>query len=234
MDARRKFGNLLRLLLFPSTFIIGFSLIILLWRAGIDQQILGTFVGLDLFGSVLGLASFVCIYAVFTVCLIPTLPMNVLAGFIWGGWTGGLISCLAVSFGSWVSFVLSRSVLRQRVKSMAKPNWFERMERHINQNDWQYLIFLRMNPIFPTGPINYLVGLTDIKSLPYLACTFLSLLLPSTLVSFAGSLLGSFTYSNVMEMDLSHVIILMAILSILFIFLIFLQRLSKKPRSQKL
>ena len=129
MDTRRKFKIYFVLLLFPLTFIIGIILIILFWRAGIDQQVFKMVIELDLFGSVLGLASFVCIYAVFTVCLIPTLPMNVLAGFIWGGWTGGLISCLAVTFGSWVSFVLSRSVLRQRVKSMAKPNWFERMER---------------------------------------------------------------------------------------------------------
>ena len=147
MMAFKKIINRFRLLLFSSTLIIGIILIVLFWRfADIDQQLLRMIIALDLFGGVFGLVFFVCIYAAFTVCLIPTLPMNVLAGFIWGGWDGGLISCVAVTLGSWCSFALSRSVLRQRVASMAKPIWFERIEKDIDQNDWRYLIFIRLNP----------------------------------------------------------------------------------------
>ena len=47
---------------------------------------------------------------------------------------------------------LSRSVLYGHVDKMTKPDWFERVEWEINENAWSYLVFIRMNPIFPTAP----------------------------------------------------------------------------------
>ena len=128
MMAFKKIINSFRLLLFSSTLIIGIILIVLFWRfADIDQQLLRMIIALDLFGGVFGLVFFVCIYAAFTVCLIPTLPMNVLAGFICCGWNGGLISC-------WRLRLVHGSVLLYQDPSCAtgdytKPIWLNGLKR---------------------------------------------------------------------------------------------------------
>lgn len=228
MMALEKFGKRHRLLLFCLTLITGIILVVLFWRfAGIDKQFLKMVIALDLFGGVFGLVFFACIYVSFTVCLLPTLPMNVLAGFIWGGWTGGLISCVAVTIGSWFSFYLARSVLRSPMDNMSKPTWFERVEREINENAWSYLVFIRMNPIFPTGPINYLLGLTKIGNVRYVACTFLPLLAPSLAFSFIGSLLNEFDYSKAMESNYSFVMLLMGVTSVIFLVIVSIKKIKK-------
>ena len=234
MMALKEIINRFRLLLFSSTLIMGIILVVLFWRfAGIDQQLFRMIIALDLFGGVFGLAFFACIYAAFTVCLIPTLPMNVLAGFIWGGWAGGLISCVAVTLGSWVSFYLSRSVLCGHVDKMTKPDWFERVEWEINENAWSYLVFIRMNPIFPTGPINYLLGLTKIGNVRYVVCTFLPLLMPSLAFSFIGSFLNEFDYLEALGSDYSFVMVLMGGVAIIFLSVVSWKRFKRGKPERK-
>jgi uncharacterized membrane protein YdjX (TVP38/TMEM64 family) len=56
-----------------------------------------------------------------------------------------------------------------------------------------------MNPIFPTGPLNYLLGLTDMRLGTYSIVTFVFLLPPALAVSFIGYTAGSLAFDNAAE-----------------------------------
>jgi uncharacterized membrane protein YdjX (TVP38/TMEM64 family) len=51
--------------------------------------------------------------------------------------------------------------------------------------------FLRLNPVVPKGPINYFLGLTSVRLLPYAAATLAFLTPPSLLVAWIGKEAGS-------------------------------------------
>ena len=184
------------------------------------------------YGQIEGIGNFIFvgIYSGLTVMLLPTLPLNVIAGFIWGGWGGGFISCVAVTIGSWISFTLSRSIFYRRVFAMERPAWFARIERDVDANDWRYLVFIRINPMFPTGLVNYLMGITKIKSLPYLACTFFPLLIPSVLIAFTGTAFKKLTYSTLVENKSTNVVMLMIATSLVVLLLIILGKFFQKKK----
>ncbi|MBV9555654.1 MAG: hypothetical protein JO254_01110, partial [Pseudolabrys sp.] len=51
---------------------------------------------------------------------------------------------------------------------------------------------VRLNPIFPTGPLNYLLGLTAVDTFTYSWATFVFNLPPSIAVAWIGYSLGTF------------------------------------------
>lgn len=233
MIGHKKIQLRYRPVIFSAIVIISSVLFFSFWRMDdFEQQLFGSILTDGRFEGVWGIFFFVGIYAGFTILLLPTLPLNVLAGFVWGGWSGGLISCVAVTIGSWMSFALSRSILRRRVLAMARPAWFERIEREIDANDWRYLVFIRINPIFPTGLVNYLVGITNIKNLPYLVCTFFPLLIPSVLIAFTGSAIKKLTYSKLVETNFDNVVLLMIATSVFVLFLIILGKLFQNRKKR--
>ena len=46
---------------------------------------------------------FILIYAVAVVAAVPSLPLNLGAGFFWGGLLGGVYSTLGMTLGGWIS-----------------------------------------------------------------------------------------------------------------------------------
>ena len=51
---------------------------------------------------------------------------------------------------------------------------------------------MRLNPVFPTGPLNYILGLTGIDAFTYVWATFVFLLPPSIAVAFIAHSVGRF------------------------------------------
>ena len=133
MFEHKKNPQLYRPLIFLVVMITSLGLIFSFWRIGdFEQQLFGSILSYGQFEGARGILFFVGIYAGFTVLCLPTLPLNVIAGFVWGGWSGGLISCVAVTIGSWISFTLSRSIFYRRVFAMERPAWFIRIERDVD------------------------------------------------------------------------------------------------------
>src|SRR4249919_2148560 len=62
-----------------------------------------------------------------------------------------------------------------------------------DQGGWKFVAFARINPIIPTGPLNYLLGLTSLSNRGFLWATFVFLLPPSIAIAYIGDTLQTFT-----------------------------------------
>jgi uncharacterized membrane protein YdjX (TVP38/TMEM64 family) len=137
------------------------------------------------------LFAFFVLYAVSVAAALPTLPLNLAAGFFWGPLRGGLIAAFSASVGALGGFFLARSVLGQILSRRFDHAIVDRVRSELVSHGWQTIAFLRLNPVFPTGIVNYVLGLTPIKPMSYIWSTFPFMIPPSIAVAWIGWELGT-------------------------------------------
>lgn len=181
-------------------------------------------------GSVL---LFMLVYAVSVVAALPSLPLNLAAGFFWGGLLGGVYSTIGVTLGGWVSFLAARWLIGQPLAEKFDNKWAGKVQEEFRRNGWKFVAFARINPIIPTGPLNYLLGLTSLSNRSFLWTTLVFLLPPSIAVAYIGDTLRTFTAQ---QNDVNDIIrsILIASAAITILALIrFASRIYRKRPEQE-
>lgn len=136
---------------------------------------------------------FILIYAISVTASLPSLPLNLAAGFFWGGLVGGVYSTAGVTIGGWASFATARWLIGQPLAEKFDNKWTSKVQQEFDQGGWKFVAFARINPIIPTGPLNYLLGLTSLSHRGFLWATFVFLLPPSIAVAYIGDTLQTFT-----------------------------------------
>lgn len=136
---------------------------------------------------------FVMVYAISVIAALPSLPLNLAAGFFWGGVVGGIYSTIGVTLGGWISFLAARWLIGQPLAEKFDNKWVARVQSEFDRDGWIFVAFARINPIIPTGPLNYLLGLTSLSNRGFLWATFIFLLPPSIAVAYIGDTLQTFT-----------------------------------------
>ena len=145
---------------------------------------------------VLTLLLFIFVYALSVAGSLPTLPLNLAAGFFWGGVIGGTITAFSVTLGSWVSFFLARQLLGQPLTREFDNKWLGYAQTEFKKSGWKFLAFMRVNPVIPTGPLNYVLGLTSVSTATFLWTAMVFLLPPAIAVAYIGDVLQTFTVEN--------------------------------------
>lgn len=138
--------------------------------------------------SELALALVLCgLTATLIACCVPgtIVPLSVSSGALLGGWLGAAAVLAGAIIGSQVLFLVSRHLLRQRVKA----RWGERLarfEHHFARRGFLYVVGLRV-----AGAPHFLVtagcALSPLRSRTFLAATVVGLLPVIALTSTAGS-----------------------------------------------
>jgi uncharacterized membrane protein YdjX (TVP38/TMEM64 family) len=165
---------------------------------------------------VVGVVIFIFVYAVSTFAALPTLPLNLAAGFFWGGILGGIYSTIGVTLGGWISFKTARWFIGQPLSNTLENKWASKVQEEFKRIGIKFVAFARINPIIPTGPLNYLLGLTSLSNWDFLWVSFIFLLPPSIVVSYVGDSFQSF---STQETGVADIIRLMLIVSAAVTFL---------------
>lgn len=118
---------------------------------------------------------FVLIYFAMTAVLIPTLPMNLVAGFLWGTIGGGLITLTAVGLGAACTFLLARHFGEKHLGRWLQFRAWRWLDKEVSRKGWIVVAFTRISPVFPTAVLNYLYGITNVKFWPYFVATLVGL-----------------------------------------------------------
>lgn len=139
---------------------------------------------------------FVVLFAAAVTTALPTLPLNLAAGFLWGPILGGILSTTGATVGATVAFLLTRSLLGPVLARRFDNRFLVAVQRELQLNGWRFLAFVRLNPVFPTGPLNYVLGLTALSLRTYVWSTFCFLLVPSWIVALVGHQLGTFVLDD--------------------------------------
>lgn len=131
------------------------------WRTGIlsPESVLGYIARNPVSAPFL----FIAFYALIVLFMVPSLPLNLGAGYLWGPFLGSVYTLIGCTLGSVLAFLCARTTLGQPLARRFDNNILQWLAVQIANKGWQVVAFIRINPAFPSGPANYLLGLTSIS-----------------------------------------------------------------------
>jgi uncharacterized membrane protein YdjX (TVP38/TMEM64 family) len=135
-----------------------------------------------------GVFAFAITYVVIAVFLLaPSELMWTTAGVIFGAWGAPLVVASSV-VESLVVFLLSRHVLRPRVRLLlAKRPLLRAIDAAISSRSWEVAFLLRLNALVPFNFQNYLFGATDIGLVPYTITTLVGIMPLTAMYVYLGT-----------------------------------------------
>ncbi|MCK9637753.1 MAG: VTT domain-containing protein [Methylobacter tundripaludum] len=175
---------------------------------------------------------FILVYAISVIASVPSLPLNLAAGFFWGGFLGGVYATIGMTTGGWIAFIAARLLIGQPLSEKFDNKWVSTVQREFDQGGWKFVAFARINPIIPAGPLNYLLGLTSLSNWNFLWETFIFLLPPAIAIAYIGDTLQTFTTQ---QSDVNEIVRSILIVSAAVTFLVsikFATTIFKKTKDQ--
>ena len=134
---------------------------------------------------------FILIYCVQTALSLPGATILTLAGgFLFGAWMGGLFVNIGATSGATLAFMAARYLLRDSIEARFGKR-LASIQEGFSSNGFNYLLTLRLIPLFPFFLVNLAAGLTRIRVSTYIAATAIGILPGSLVYSNAGAQLGN-------------------------------------------
>ncbi|MBW4575745.1 MAG: TVP38/TMEM64 family protein [Aphanothece sp. CMT-3BRIN-NPC111] len=131
---------------------------------------------------------YIVLYTLATVLVLPSTPLNLAGGAIFGPWLGTLWTSIAAVIAAVVAFTFTRTVGRDFVARKFAGRW-QAMDAEVRQGGLFYMFAIRLLPIIPYGLVNFAAGLTSIRFQDYLLGTMLGTIpgiLPFVLMGSSG------------------------------------------------
>jgi len=126
--------------------------------------------------GVWGAGVYIGVYMVATLVLLPTTPLNVAAGALFGPGWGLLWTVVGACLAAVVGFAWARGAGQAWLQRRLGGRW----RRYVQQRGGMVLFWVRLLPVLPYGLVNYGAGLAGISWRDYLLT-----LVPGTVVGVA-------------------------------------------------
>lgn len=131
-------------------------------------------------GGMLTAAGFVLGYAALTALSVPgAMLLTLTAGFLFGPWLGTVYALIGATLGASVVFLAARAGL-YGLAARAGPKG-QRLEAGFRADAFNYLLVLRLIPVFPFFLVNLVAGLAGMRLGTYVAATFFGMI-PGTFI----------------------------------------------------
>lgn len=125
--------------------------------------------------------SYILIYiAAVTVSIPGAVFLTLAGGLLFGIIAGTIYTVFAATVGATLLFLAVRTALGSWLASRANV-WLKKMEQGFQKNAFNYLLFLRLIPLFPFWAVNIVPALLTMRLVPYILATLLGII-PGTLV----------------------------------------------------
>lgn len=140
------------------------------------------------------LLSLLAYAVVYTIVVALSLPVGafftILGGFLFGPFIGGTATAIAATAGALLIFFIARTSLGETLAERAGP-WLENLREGFKNHALNYLLFLRLVPLFPFWLVNIAPALLGVKTSTYLIGTIIGILPATYAFSYVGAGLGS-------------------------------------------
>ena len=134
--------------------------------------------------GLLAAAAFVMGYALVVAFSLPVaIIVTPLGGFLFGTWIGAALSVLGATTGAVAVFLAARTAFRDVFRARAGKT-LASLEAGFARDDFSYLLFLRLVPVFPFWLVNVVPALLGMKLGRYALATLIGIV-PGALV-YAG------------------------------------------------
>lgn len=135
----------------------------------------------------------ICFLAAYAVIVAFSLPVAVLitpvGGFLFGVWLGAALSVLGATLGSIAVFLAARTAFYDLFRARAGTS-LARLEAGFRRNDFSYLLFLRLVPVFPFWLVNIVPALLGMRLDRYTLATLIGIVPAAVVYSSVGDGLG--------------------------------------------
>lgn len=190
MNKNKAIVLLLGLLLIVLFFYFDLKQYLTLASLKANHQLLLTFYAEH---AVLTVAVFMAIYIIQTALALPgAVILSLSAGAVFGPLTGTFYAVSSASAGATLSFLVTRYLLRDTVLARF-GNKLEGINRELEIRGLNYLLFLRLVPLFPFFLINLAAGLTRLPLRTYILGTFFGIIPGGFVFVNAGASLATIT-----------------------------------------
>jgi uncharacterized membrane protein YdjX (TVP38/TMEM64 family) len=141
--------------------------------------------------TALTVAAFMAIYIIQTALSLPgAAVLSLAAGAVFGSLFGTLYAVAAATVGATLAFLVARYLLREVVLRKFGPK-LEGVNRELETRGFNYLLFLRLVPLFPFFLINLAAGLTRLPLKTFVLGTFIGIIPGGFVFVNAGASLAS-------------------------------------------
>ena len=189
--AKRLWPLLLLLAAMALVFAMGWHRYLTLQELVERREALRTSIAGHTLLAILAILAFMAIYAATVALSLPGAAVLTLAGgFLFGWFWGALASVAAATTGAIVIFLIARSSLGEPLAARAGP-WLAKLRVGFKEDAFNYLLFLRLVPIFPFWLVNLAPALLGVGLPTYALATLIGIIPGSFAYSIAGKGLDS-------------------------------------------
>ncbi|HZT89042.1 MAG TPA: VTT domain-containing protein [Stellaceae bacterium] len=145
--------------------------------------------GLVARSEVAAVIAFIAAYAGLTALSMPAAAiMTVAGGFLFGTWLGLGSALVGATLGAVAGFLAARWALAGLAERIGPR--FRRVEAELRSDAINYLLVLRLVPVFPFWLVNLVAGVVGIRLAPFLAATFIGMIPAAFIYASLGDGLG--------------------------------------------
>jgi uncharacterized membrane protein YdjX (TVP38/TMEM64 family) len=158
---------------------------------------------------------FILLYVVQTAFSLPGATlMTLTGGFLFGSLWAAVYVNIGATSGATLAFLAARYLFRDWVEQRFGHR-LDAFQAGFAQNAFNYLLTLRLIPLFPFFLVNVLSGLTRMNVGTYVAATALGIIPGSLAYTFAGRQLG--TINSLAELASPRLLLAVTVLGLLFL-----------------
>jgi uncharacterized membrane protein YdjX (TVP38/TMEM64 family) len=170
---------------------------------------------------------FVTVYVIQTALSLPgAAVLSLAAGAIFGAGMGTLYVNIGATAGATLAFLVARYLFRDAIQRRFGPR-LEKMNSELESRGFNYLLFLRLVPVFPFFLINLSAGLTKMPLRTFFLGTMVGIIPGSFVYCNAGASLTAI--KSMSEIASLRVLGSFALLGFFALIPVFYQKLSGKP-----
>lgn len=134
---------------------------------------------------------FVLVYAASTALSLPGgAVLSIAGGFLFGAALGTVYILIGATLGATAVFLIARTALGEALRARAGP-FLQKMEAGFKENAFNYLLVLRLIPIFPFFIVNLVPAFLGVTLRTYVVATFIGIIPGALVFAIAGAGLGS-------------------------------------------
>ncbi|BFU96407.1 MAG: hypothetical protein NTNFB02_31290 [Nitrospira sp.] len=156
--------------------------------------------------------------------------MTLTGGFLFDSVPAALYVNIGATTGATLAFLSARYLLRDWVEQQFGHR-LGAFQEGFARNAFNYLLTLRLIPLFPFFLVNLLSGLTRVSAVTYVAATALGIIPGSLVYTFAGRQLG--TINSLGELASPRLLLAFTALGLLFLMPIAYKRLIQTPPGRR-
>jgi uncharacterized membrane protein YdjX (TVP38/TMEM64 family)/rhodanese-related sulfurtransferase len=131
---------------------------------------------------------FMLVYALAAVLFLPGSVITLAGGALFGPLLGTFYNLTGATLGATLAFLVARYLASDWVAEKTGGR-VKQLINGVEGEGWRFVAFVRLVPLFPFNLLNYALGLTRLRLLPYIIATYIFMLpgaIAYTYLGYAG------------------------------------------------